>query len=231
MESKTDLERVWAEVRRADQAGQPHTGKSLGAKFGKSVSWGSHRLTEFRTSEGEVSQAQVHKRERKSELEPVWEELRRADQAGQPHSGATLSVKFHKGLRWGEKRLSEFREREGGTGLAEVAKREREAELERVWAELRRVRDAGESHTGESLGKAFNKSGSWGLKRLSEFRQLEGGTGRAEALKRDRERAFAELRRADGAGEPHSGKSLAAKFGKSRSWGDQRLGGWCRTGS
>ncbi|MBB5160065.1 hypothetical protein [Saccharopolyspora phatthalungensis] len=42
-----------------------------------------------------------------------------------------------------------------------------------MWAELRRARDAGEVHIGETLGKKFGKSGTWGLKRLADFRRSE----------------------------------------------------------
>ncbi|MBB5160070.1 WXG100-like domain-containing protein [Saccharopolyspora phatthalungensis] len=225
-ERKTDPKEVWAEVRRADQAGEPHTGPSLAAKFGKGKSWGWEHLREFRKEEVGVVPAELAKREREAELERVWAELRRARDAGEPHNGETLRIKFGRSLRWADQRLAEFKRIEGGVSRADVTKRE--AELERVWAELRRARDAGETHTGESLGKAFNKSGSWGLLRLAEFRKLlEGGLSRAEEVKREREAelepVWAELRRADGAGQPHSGKSLAAKFGKSRSWGDHRL--------
>ncbi|MBB5159727.1 WXG100-like domain-containing protein [Saccharopolyspora phatthalungensis] len=221
--ARLEWEAAWAEVRRADEAGEPHSGVSLAEAFGKSWSWGLRRLAEFREREGGVGRAELARREREAELERVWAELRRADEAGEPHSGVSLAEAFGKSWSWGLRRLAEFREREGGVGRAELARREREAELERVWAELRRADEAGEPHTGESLGKKFGKSLAWGCVRLKEFREREGGVSRAESARREREEAWEEVRRADEAGEPHTGVSLAEVFGKGASWGVARL--------
>ncbi|MBB5160067.1 hypothetical protein BJ970_007668, partial [Saccharopolyspora phatthalungensis] len=236
---------VWAELRRADEAGRPHTGRSLAEAFGKSKSWGKKRLSEFRQHEGDVSQADVAKPKHDADLadvraelrragekgEPhtgatlaeVWAELQRADEAGKPHSGTTLATVFGRGKSWGVARLAEFRQREGGVGRAELMKRERETELEGVWAEVRRADEEGRPHTGNSLAEAFGKSGRWGNKRLAEFREREGGESRAEAAKRKHDAVLEEVGRADEEGQPHTGRSLAEVFGKSVRWGNTRL--------
>ncbi|MBB5160072.1 hypothetical protein BJ970_007673, partial [Saccharopolyspora phatthalungensis] len=212
-----DLEEVWAEVRRADEAGQPHTGPSLGEVFGGSSRWGYKRLAEYRKEAG-VSRAEVLYRER----EKVWAEARRAREAGRPHNGATLAKAFEKSVSWGKDRLAEFRRREGGRPAVRGESKST-VELAAVWGEERRADERGEPHSGQTLGKAFEKSASWGKDRLAEFKQGEGSTTEAQPLVGDAalEAVWAELRRARDAGEPHTGKSLAGVFGKSASWGNK----------
>ncbi|MBB5159944.1 WXG100-like domain-containing protein [Saccharopolyspora phatthalungensis] len=213
-----ELETVWAELRRAGEAGESHTGATLGKKFGKSATWGFARLREFRASHGGTSRADVVKRKRAA----VWAEMRRARDAGTPHTGESLGKKFGKGVSWGCARLAEFRASEGGLSRAELSQRDRDANLETVWAELRRADEAGESHTGATLGAKFGKSASWGVQRLAEFRVRAGEGGPAD-VEQKWAAVWAEVRRARGAGEPHTGKSLGVKFGMSPTWGLQRL--------
>ncbi len=217
------LEDVWVELRRARDAGEPHTGATLAAKFGKSVTWGGQRLAEFRRSEGGTTQAQLAQQDWDAELA----EWRRARDAGEPHTGATLAAKFGRGTSWGQRRIREFRIMEGIIVSPDAAKQQRGAELEQVWAELGRARDAGESYTGTTLGAKFGKGRKWGDRRLAEFRGRTGDNGPARVTTRQSrknlEPVWAEVRRARDAGEPHTGVSLARAFGKSSSWGRARL--------
>ncbi|MBB5160068.1 hypothetical protein, partial [Saccharopolyspora phatthalungensis] len=226
-EREAGLAAVWAELHRAEEAGEPHTGASLGTKFGKSLVWGYARLAEFRRRERGTTQAQLAAEARDAELEAVWAEVRRAEEAGKPHTGATLGKKFGKGRAWGYARLAEFRDWEAGVSGAESVQPERNAQREAVWAEVRRAEEAGKPHTAATLGKKFGKSASWGKQRLAEFRRREGGATQAQLVARARdaelEAVWAELRRARDAGDPHTGRSLAVKFGKNASWGKERL--------
>ncbi|MBB5156505.1 hypothetical protein [Saccharopolyspora phatthalungensis] len=108
------------EARRARDAGELYTGAVLGAKFGKSRSWGKARLAEIRDEVGGVGRAM-----RATEREWAWErereaarvEARRARDAGEPYTGASLGKKFGKSMEWGSKRLTEIRN-EGGAGYS-----------------------------------------------------------------------------------------------------------------
>ncbi|MBB5156485.1 WXG100-like domain-containing protein [Saccharopolyspora phatthalungensis] len=226
-QTETLLENVWAELRRARDAGQTYSGQSLAAKFKKSRPWGVKQLAEFRKREGGLSRAEEAAGEREVLLENVWAELRRARDAGKPHTHKTLGEAFNKSARWGGERLAEFRAKEGGPSGTEVLRRAREEQLEQVWAEVRRADEAGQPHSGRSLGEAFGKGAWWGGERLAEYRAKEGGVSRSELQKRERaalvERAWAELRRARDAGLTHTGRSLGALFGKGASWGGERI--------
>ncbi|MBB5158472.1 WXG100-like domain-containing protein [Saccharopolyspora phatthalungensis] len=209
------------EARRARDAGEPYSGAELGKKFGRSTSWGHQRLGEIRDEGGATSSAV---RERLREAARV--EARRARDAGEPYTGAALGKKFGKSESWGKARIAEIT-----SGVAQRALRENELELAREReagrAEARRARDAGEPYTAAELGEKFGKSKAWGGRLLAEIR-AEGGATSSAVREREgdrlREAARVEACRARDAGEPYTGAALGEKFGKSKAWGQHRLG-------
>ncbi|MBB5159862.1 WXG100-like domain-containing protein [Saccharopolyspora phatthalungensis] len=153
--------------------------------------------------------------------EAALAEVRRARDAGQPYTSRSLGKKFGKGAEWGRLRLREI-QAEGGLTGAEMRERESEALREAALAEARRARDAGQPHTGETLGKMFGRSEAWGRMRLLNIR-AEGGLTTADVEEQKREAGRREARRARDAGTPYRAAALGKKFGKSREWGRTRL--------
>ncbi len=154
-------------------------------------------------------------------------EARRARDAGEPHSGATLAKKFGLSVSWGQQRLAEIRT-EGAASRRAIRVREQDRLREEACVEARRARDAGERYTGAALGKAFGMSAAWGQRRLEEIRDERGKPRQAlreqeQARANVREAARMEARRARDAGEPYSGKALGQKFGMGLAWGETRL--------
>ncbi|WP_446689095.1 WXG100-like domain-containing protein, partial [Saccharopolyspora phatthalungensis] len=219
-------EEARAEARRASATGEPYTGATLGKKFGMSASWGQHRLAEISDEVeliGRVLAAQGQKHEREREEARV--EARRARDAGEPCTGATLGKKFGKSGAWGRARLAEINDAGGATRRADWALAQEAARVE-----ARRARDAGEPYSAATLGAKFGKSDAWGAHRLVEISaetRAKSGAGQRVSRRREweRERAAArvEVRRARDAGEPYSGATLGKKFGKSTSWGSRLL--------
>ncbi len=179
-----DLEAVWAALRRAEAAGEPHTAATLATAFGKGKSWAKERLAEFRAREGDTAQAASARTKQGADSEDVWAEVRRAEASGTPHNGATLAKAFGKSKSWGYERLAEFKRRDGNTTEAQPVVTERDVDLAAVWAEVRRADEAGEPHTGRSLAGAFGMDVRWGADRVAEFRAREGGVAWSEVAKR-----------------------------------------------
>ncbi|MBB5160045.1 WXG100-like domain-containing protein, partial [Saccharopolyspora phatthalungensis] len=146
------------------------------------------------------------------------QEARRARDAGEDYTGLALGKRFAKSKQWGLARLREIRDQDAAPP-SKAEERVREA----ARVEARRARDAGEPHSGRTLGEKFGKSRGWGWWRIEEIKG-EGGVPRLELEERVREAARVEARRARDAGEPHSGRTLGEKFGKSKGWGFRRLG-------
>ncbi len=212
------------EARRARDAGEPHTAATLAEKFGKSWSWGRRQLARIQDG-SDASQTVSQEQEKERLREEARAEARRARDAGEPHSNATLGKKFGKSKDWGRTRLAEINSESGVDRLVMRAE-ERAQEHAAARAEARRARDAGEPHSGESLAKAFGKGAAWGWQRLREIRN-EGGLTLSERHGRERaqglEEVRAEARRARDADEPYTAETLGKKFGRSRGWGRARL--------
>ncbi|MBB5159380.1 WXG100-like domain-containing protein [Saccharopolyspora phatthalungensis] len=210
-----------AEARRARDAGEPYTGAALGKKFGKSKPWGTARLAELNAEDGNAWALGEGGQER----EAARVEARRARDVGEPYSAARLGERFGMSAAWGQARLAEIKD-EGGVTRSALQEQEGKRVREEARAEARRARDVGEPYTAKVLGEKFGMSTGWGQQRLAEIRG-EGGVTRSAVRgregKRVREEARAEARRAREAGEPHSGATLGAKFGRSADWGSRRL--------
>ncbi|MBB5158876.1 WXG100-like domain-containing protein [Saccharopolyspora phatthalungensis] len=221
-------EKARAEARRARDAGEPYSSATLAKKFGKGQSWGKARLAEIKDEKG-LTWSALQEQEWAGEREAARVEARRARDAGEPYSSATLAKKFGKGQTWGRARLEELRV-EGGVTRQAAQGQELEREREAARVEARRARDAGESYSGATLGKKFGKSAAWGLQRLSEIKDEDGSRRsvlqaqeQAQEQERLREAGRVEARRARDAGEPYTNSALGKRFGKSDSWGKARL--------
>ncbi|MBB5159969.1 hypothetical protein, partial [Saccharopolyspora phatthalungensis] len=183
-----------AEARRARDAGEPHSGKSLADKFGKGKSWGSTRLAEVESAD----------RVRRSALAERLPEAGRAEARHAPDAGEPL-------------RPAEVN-REVGPSQAESAERERDA----ARAEARRALVTGTPYSARRLADKFGRGPRWASARLAEVRS-ELGVNPSAMDEQVREAARAEARRARHAGGPYTAAGLANQFGKSEGWGRLRL--------
>ncbi len=188
----------------------------MGAKFGRGRDWGAERLKEIRAQD-DVSRSELADSEQlRTEARA---EARRARDAGEPYFGMALGAKFGMSAAWGWWRLQEIKNEGGNSSRAELEEREREAGR----AEARRARDAGEPHSGRTLGEKFGKSKGWGTRRLNEIFGEESAQIRTISNELEREAARVEARRARDAGQPYSSRALGEKFGKGKDWGLARL--------